>query len=250
MSKWLLAAGLVLGLITAFGVHNYVDGIAETQTSAPFLKLNPSVSLPVGATLEESMLETVHLPESFSSLSALAIPDTNESREWIYQRRVSKDISMGALLQYDDFLDDPNDRFATKIGEGMRAMTIPVGPVTAVGFFVEPGSYVDLVGTFEIVESTDPGTGAVARGVEVRTVTKTILQDIKVLAVGQASTRGSYVRVAAEGYGTLTLEVSPHQAEKLIFATAQLSDALTVLLRNPAERGSTSLPAVEWKDID
>ena len=248
MSKWLLAAGLVLGLITAFGVHNYVDGIAATQTSAPFLKLNPSVSLPVGATLEESMLETVNLPESFSSLSALAIPDTNESREWIYQRRVSKDISMGALLQYDDFLDDPNDRFATKIGEGMRAMTIPVGPVTAVGFFVEPGSYVDLVGTFEIVEKV--GAGEVARGVEVRTVTKTILQDIKVLAVGQASTRGSYVRVAAEGYGTLTLEVSPHQAEKLIFATAQLSDALTVLLRNPAERGRASLPTVEWKDIN
>lgn len=264
MNKILLIIGLVLGVITAWLLYGYTSKLERAQVSAPFLKLNTSVSLSNGDILERSHIDSVPLPEKYADLASFAVPDTSDNRNWIIGKKVNKDIKAGSLLQYDFFSDEPEKRFAATIEENKRAMTIPVSPSSAVSYFVEPGSRVDLVGTLrlDLTEDIsvampssigkDIGSTGNANGPQLisRSVTKTLLQNIKVLAVGRATTRGSYLGVAEDGYRTITIEVSPYQAEQLIFAMSNILSELIVLLRNPADEAIEEVPVVNWKDLN
>ncbi|MDH3609709.1 MAG: Flp pilus assembly protein CpaB [Gammaproteobacteria bacterium] len=263
MNKILLIIGIVLGVITAWLLYSYTTTLERAQVSAPFIKLSASKSLSTGEVLEVEYLETVSLPEKFSSLASFAIPDTSDNRNWIVGKRVNKDIKAGSLLQYDFFSDEPEKRFSATIEKNKRAMTIPVSPSSAVSYFVEPGSRVDLVGTLRLdltkdVEVPIPSSigenfgsnSAVVPQLISRSVTKTLLQNVKVLAVGRATTRGSYLGVVDAGYRTITIEVTPYQAEKLIFAMSNVLSELVVLLRNPADDAVEEIPVVNWKDLN
>ena len=263
MNRILLIIGIVLGVITAWLLFSYTSNLERSQVSAPFIRLNPSINLSTGDILLAEHVDSVSLPEKFSSLASFAIPDTLDNRSWIVDKRVSKDVKAGSLLQYDFFSDEPETRFSATIEKDKRAMTIPVSTSSAVSYFVEPGSRVDLVGTLQlelsqdievpvpssIRDNFDSDTASVPQLLS-RSVTKTILQNIKVLAVGRATTRGSYLGVADEGYGTITIEVTPLQAEKLIFAMSNIVSELVVLLRNPADDSVSDIPVVNWKDLN
>ncbi len=263
MNKILLIIGLMLGLITAWLLYSYTSNLERAQVSAPFIKLNSTISLSTGDTLEESHLDSVPLPEKFSSLASFAIPDTADNRNWIIGKRVNKDVKAGSLLQYDFFSDEPETRFSATIEEKKRAMTIPVSSSSAVSYFVEPGSRVDLVGTLRLdltkdIELPVPLSMRDSVGSDSQTlpqlisrsVTKTILQNVKVLAVGRATTRGSYLGVVEDGYRIITIEVTPYQAEKLIFSTSNLLSELIILLRNPTDTAIEEIPVVNWKDLN
>lgn len=263
MNKILLAIGLVLGVITAWLLFSYTSKLERAQVSEPFLKLDSSVSLSTGDALEQSHIDSVPLPEKYADLASFAIPDTVDNRNWIIGKKVNKDVKGGSLLQYDFFSDEPEKRFAATIDENKRAMTIPVSPSSAVSYFVEPGSRVDLVGTLRLDLTQDievavpPSIGknfgtdsTIVPQLISKSVTKTLLQNIKVLAVGRATTRGSYLGVVEEGYRTITIEVTPYQAEQLIFAMSNLISELVVLLRNPADERIEEIPVVNWKDLN
>jgi len=78
----------------------------------------------------------------------------------------------------------------------------------------------------------------VSGGVE--TITLTVLQDVTVLATGQAlanqipapGARGA--ERAPRSYGAITFEVTPREAELLVFAQT-VRGRLTLALRNPAD---------------
>jgi pilus assembly protein CpaB len=91
-----------------------------------------------------------------------------------------------------------------KIPEGHRAITVGVDQVAGVAGFITPGSRVDVVLT------VSPGAGS--------SVSKIVLQDIPVLAIGQ-------IVEQKEGKPTLvptvTMDVTPENAEKLAIASSQ-----------------------------
>ena len=80
--------------------------------------------------------------------------------------------------------------------------------------------------------------------------TKTLLQNVRVLAVGRSTTRGDYLRESDRGFNTVTVEVDSLQAEKLVFAIEHARGSLVMVLRNPADTKSEKIPAVEWDTID
>ena len=263
MNKILLIVGIMLGVVTAWLLYSYTSQLERAQISAPFIKLSSTVSLSTGDVLDANHLDSVSLPEKFSSLASFAVPDTPDNRSWIIGKRVNKDIKAGSLLQYDFFSDEPETRFSATIEENKRAMTIPVSPSSAVSYFVEPGSSVDLVGTLRLELSKDievpipsnireniGSQATTAPHIISRSITKTLLQNVKVLAVGRATTRGSYLGVVEEGYRTITIEVTPYQAEKLIFAMSNVLSELVILLRNPADTSVEDVPIVNWKDLN
>lgn len=263
MTKISLIVGIVLALATAWMLNQYVNEVEQAQVGASYLKLKPNVSLAAGDVLRGDHLETIEIPERFSSLSALAIKNTADSRAWLVGRRASSDVAAGSLLRLEDFSDEPAKRFAASIANDMRAMSIRVNVSSAVGYFIEPGSHVDLVGTIRldtigkiavpVPENIRQNIGRdsdISEQLKAKYVTKTILQNIKVLAVGKATTRGSYLGSAQEGYKNITIEVSPIDAEKLIFAQSQLQGDLFVLLRNPEDSRVQELPVVNWKDLN
>jgi pilus assembly protein CpaB len=94
-----------------------------------------------------------------------------------------------------------------------RAVTIALDPVIGVAGFPKPGNRVDVLATFE----TDRGVGM---------VTRTVLQDVEILAFGSETQPGNKESVNGkegkpEPQPTATLAVLPTEAEKLILAEAR-----------------------------
>lgn len=273
MTKWLLAIGVVLGLVAVLLVNSYINQVKHRQQSEVFLRLKPDVALSKGDRLKPEMLRRERLPEDFGALAETAIRDTPVDLEWIMNRPVNADIKAGDFLLHTHFLDQPEERFAARIPINMRAMSIPVNRVSAVGYFVEPGSRVDLLGTFEETRRLNPRplvtqpASNPSPGVspelaaelradpsavqepqyETRIATKTVLQNVRVLAVGRATTRGGYLN--SDNFDTITLELTPQQSEILVFALSQTQTGLTLILRNPDDDLTTDIPNVSWEAL-
>lgn len=98
-----------------------------------------------------------------------------------------------------------------KLGENTRAMAIEVDAVTAVGGFVTPGDWVDIVLT---------------QGAKMDLRAVTILQKIRVIGVDQQSEELSDQPEVAR---TITVEVTPQQGQRL--ALAQKAGTLSLTLR-------------------
>lgn len=131
---------------------------------------------------------------------------------------------------------------ASIVTPGMRAVSLAIGGADAVSGMVEPNDKVDVLGTFTFPSRKKPG--------EMETVTLTLLQDVTVLAVGQKMANRRSLPGAAASARTVTLEVTPREAEALVFAQ-QLKGGLTLTLRNPADVSfESNLPEVDFQYID
>lgn len=101
---------------------------------------------------------------------------------------------------------------AAALAPGMRAVAVEIKEETGAGGFILPNDRVDVVVTVE---------GQTADGGNKRVISRTLLQNIRVLAVGQTfrDSGGSTDAASTEGQGasakTATLEVSPGEAELL-----------------------------------
>jgi pilus assembly protein CpaB len=109
-------------------------------------------------------------------------------------------------------------------GKYCRAISISVDTTSSVTNLVKPGHYVDIIGTFRFPEMKGDKS--------LDTLTLTILQCVHVLATGtqMANSSGSDAKGATRSYSTVTLEVTPKEAEMLIFASQK--GRLTLTLRN------------------
>ena len=128
---------------------------------------------------------------------------------------------------------------AAVVSPGMRAISIAISAQTASGGFIAPGDYVDVMLsiTHEITQVDEAGnkapdgTPALLPDGDtlVKYSTETVMRNVKVLAIDQKLGRNDEEGPADVGK-TATLEVSPHDAEKLLTA-AQLG-SLTLVLRS------------------
>ena len=136
----------------------------------------------------------------------------------------------------------PGSGLAPTIKPGMRAVSVSIGGAAAVSGLVQPNDRVDVLGTFDFPSTKRPG--------EMETATLTVLQDVSVLATGQSmANQPSDRRGAATGYNTVTFEVTPREAELLVFAET-VRGRLTLSLRNPEDSSfEQSLPDVNFNHI-
>jgi pilus assembly protein CpaB len=102
------------------------------------------------------------------------------------------------------------------IAEGMRAMSVKVDGVTGVSGFITPNSRVDVL----VSGSPDGSEDREQRS-------KVILQNVRVLATGKSIEQRDEKPVEVP---TVTLLVSPEEAEKLTLATRQ--EPVSLALRN------------------
>ena len=109
---------------------------------------------------------------------------------------------------------------------------------------VKPNDHVDVIGTF-----TFPKKGPDGKLMQ-DLVTCTILQNVLVLATGKETAKSApALSFGGSSYSTVTLEVTPREAEMLVFAE-QIKGRLSLALRN---RNDTSyeerLPQVDFEKI-
>jgi pilus assembly protein CpaB len=109
---------------------------------------------------------------------------------------------------------------------------------------VRPNDHVDVIGTFNFPDDE----GKIKRG---DPVTCTILQNVLVLATGRETSKsrtGTFGQ-SSQNYSTVTLEVTPREAEMLAFAE-QIKGRLVLTLRNRNDTSSEKeLPQVDYLKI-
>jgi len=108
---------------------------------------------------------------------------------------------------------------AMKIPDGMRAISLRSDPVVGVSGFLLPGTHVDVVVNYRLINSQD-------------TVTVTMLQDAEIIAVGQKMEPDPTGKPTTTD--VVTLLVTPEDAEKAVQASAQGS-SVHFVLRNGSD---------------
>ena len=180
-----------------------------------------------------------------------------------YVEKKDKDIILGRKLKYSVEKRQPilwadvempegiRIGLSPIIKSGMRAISLDISGAAAVSGLVQPNDRVDIIGTFSVPSRTNAK--------EMETVTMTLLQDVSVLATGQRlakqeleGTGDRWQRVGNSTYGQITFEVTPREAELLIFAAnGDMRGKLTLTLRNPDDVGFEKiLPEVNFQLVE
>ncbi len=120
---------------------------------------------------------------------------------------------------------DASGFMAATLGEGMRAISIPISVDSGAGGFILPNDRVDII-------LTRKPDGSNSRG-----YAKTILSSLRVLAVDQTYRQEKDTRTVVGK--TATVEVTPEQAEMI--AGASMSGQLSLALRPLSEDGVAKL---------
>src|SRR5215472_3868565 len=115
------------------------------------------------------------------------------------------------------------------IPEGMRALSVAVNEVVGVAGFVIPGTMVDVLVTGSVVGSRDQNN-----------ITRTILENVRVLAAGQKIEQDREGK--PQTVPVITLLVTPADAAKLAMASTQ--GKIQLALRNTIDSKKVDPPPV------
>jgi pilus assembly protein CpaB len=127
------------------------------------------------------------------------------------------------------------DRLKTRVPRRkLRAVSVKVDPVIGVAGFVRPGARVDVLATLRRIDLNAK-----------LPYSKVILQDVEVLAIDQKMETASDGE--AELVSVVTLQVTPKQAEHLIYSAHE--GRLQLALRNPGDREIVKTAAVGVADL-
>jgi pilus assembly protein CpaB len=196
-----------------------------------YLMLKDGKVLTRGQALSDDAIGTVSLPAD-AALARRAIPDTPTDRQTIKDRRISHELAGGNLLLFQDFSESGTGA-SERIDPDMRALSIPVSAPTSVANLVEPGSLVDVLAVIDIMPKDQPPPSPGQPAPRPEPVARTILQAVRVVAVGAMVAPSPYVNPAERGYATVTLELTPEQVAHTVEALALARGGLVLALRNP-----------------
>jgi len=200
--------------------------------------------LPEGEILAETDLATKDVPDRYLPNKHILPDDV----ELVIGQVITNPLSAGKPVLWTDLGIMEKEVLSDVIKDGERAITIPVNEMAGVGGLIKARDHVDILGTFDTQEylksaggvrdtNLPPGLSEMmGSGVKIDTATITLLQNVTVLATGQHMTEELNVIGMAElmrrskGYGSVTLLVTPEEAQMLVFCIQR--GELVLSLRN------------------
>jgi len=191
------AGGTVAGVL-----KSYVDRHASHQIAMGGLVV-ATEDLPMATTLQAQHLTVVPWPTG-------ALPDGafHDPRELVGRVLLSKLVKNEAVLSSKLLSRDSGSGLAALLPENTRAVAVRVDDVVGVAGFVHPDDHVDVIVTMR------PDRGG-------ETISRVILQNLRVLAVGQDLQLDDQKRNRAVPVTVATLQVTTEESEMLALATAQ-----------------------------
>jgi pilus assembly protein CpaB len=170
--------------------------------------------MPIGTLLRKSDLKIVNYPEKDVPKGALFTSQRAEGRVVMVPMNTNEPMLQGKLSDTTTV-----EGVASTIEQGYRAVSVQVTDVTGVAGLIQPGSHVDVL-------FTRPGSMAEA-------TTSTILQNVRVISTGRSIQAGQVVDPRAPKSPTVTLVLTPEDAQKLELAKNEGRIGLS--LRNPLD---------------
>jgi pilus assembly protein CpaB len=211
---------LLIALVAAGGTAMYARSWVASQqvvpTAAPAPKedvyevLVADTNLAAGTFVKPQHLRWQRWPtdEVPDSYVLKGVRSDAEMIGAVVRRRIAagEPIIDGAVVK-------PGERgfLAAVLEPGMRAVSVPISPTSANSGLIFPGDRVDLILTQSLVTSEAEGS--------VRRVSETVLNNIRIIAMGTDTSDDPREGKANEKAKTATFEVTPQQAEKVALLT-------------------------------
>lgn len=224
---------LVIGLcIGVFALKVFVNVLQKARGAT----VNDAVPVVCAAVdidptveVQESMLEVRQVPKSL-------LPDhTFADPKELIGRVASLTLAKGTpVVEHLLAAKGTPPGMAVRIQEGFRAVAVKIDESAGVAGWVKPGSRVDVVVLL-----------SVRRNNQSETISKTILQNVEVLAVGQDI--GNKVDTAAALARPVTLLVNPADVPKLHLASSKGN--LRLAMRNQGDHGSGQVASTTDNDL-
>ncbi len=246
----ILVIAVVVGLLAAFMTFRYLaakDNEVKAHRASIDQKyrrvyvVTVNKPLPAGSVLTENDLRSLEVVEHQLRHDAVR----EEQYPALLNRKTLNRLDIGTPIFWSDIEGGaPGSRgLAGDIKSGMRAISINVSGAAAVSGMVRPNDRIDVIGTFSFPSPQNPA--------ELELVTLTIIQDVTVLATGTETAKTlATAHTRPGGYGMVTLEVTPREAEMLVFAE-QIKGRLALALRNPSDvHYESELPRVNFEKIE
>jgi pilus assembly protein CpaB len=215
---------VVIAIVASVSLYNYLKTKeaevreAKERAIATQKVLVADSEIAIGSALEARKLKLADWPKENVPVGAIASIEEAEGRIAL-QTLMPGDVVTEAKLRPPG---GPAGIMTYKIPEGHRAITVAVDQVSGVAGFITPGSMVDVV-----VTTTPPG--------KKNPISRIVFQNVPVLATGQIveQREGEPVLVP-----TVTLDVSPDDAEKMTLASSE--GKLRLLLRRAGDTEVTA----------
>jgi pilus assembly protein CpaB len=229
-----LLIGLVIALVIAFLLSSFVykqfqKASVVTPTSTQSLVV-AAVPLPLGTRLEASNLRVIQWPSNQQVAGMHSRVEEVASRAIITPLAANEPVLEGKLAPKES-----GAGLSATIPEGLRGVSVAVNEVVGVAGFVTPGTMVDVLVTGRVIGKES------AQG----DVTRTILENIRVLAAGQK------VEQDREGkpqtVAVITLLVTPDEATKLTMASTD--GKIQLALRNTIDTKKNEPPTIQQAEL-
>jgi pilus assembly protein CpaB len=230
-----LLIALVAAGGTAMYARSWIEGqqtvqavVAPAPTEEIHEVLVTDTDLPAGTFIKPQHLRwqrwpTDDVPDSY-------VLNGVRSDEEMIGAVVRKRIATGEPIT-DGAVVKPGDRgfLAAVLEPGMRAVSVPLTPTSGNSGLIFPGDRVDLILTQSLVTNEAEGS--------IRRVSETVLNDIRIIAMGVDTSDDPREGEANEKAKTATLEVTPRQAEEVALLTelGKLSLSLRSLAASTSE---------------
>lgn len=225
----LFAAVIISIVITSIF---YVKVTRQQMAARPQMRrvIAAAAALQPGAPLTADNLTEINWPANVS------VDGLIENKEDAVGHMLVYAIDANAPILKHDLAPSGSFGLAAKIPTGMRATSVKTNEVSDVAGFIFPGSRVDVLVT--VRGDNGAGTG---------TTTRTVLQNVQVLATGTKTDPDPNGK--PENVGVVTLLVTPEESEKLALAQNQASQnqgTIHFVLRNG---GDTATPTTAPVDV-
>ncbi|EGU60278.1 Flp pilus assembly protein CpaB [Vibrio nigripulchritudo ATCC 27043] len=201
--------------------------------------LSTSIDLPTGTLIEGEDLIWVPIESGIKSTELdkyylKKIASENDLDNFV----VRKSIQAGQpILKASVIKPGDSQYLASVLTPGMRAVSVPIDPVTGNSGLIKPGNVVDVILTTNI-----EGEGLTGRELS-SLMSKTILGGVRVLAINQSTENLTQFKPSEEDYGTATLETSAKQAE--ILTVARRLGRLSLSVRSAFEEVTSEVSGGE-----
>ena len=245
-----LIISLVCGLLAAVLTRVYVAA-KESEFASERARLHKQFGTikamyfvkdtPAGTVVSRSDCDFKLVPEM--GMRGQALTEANMD---VIGRKTTVSRKKGEIVFWSDIEggDLSSKGLSSDVHRQMRAISINVNGASSVSGMVKPNDHVDVIGTFNFPDDN----GNLKKG---DLVTCTLLQNVLVLATGRDTAKSMTRNLGTnvQGYSTVTLEVTPREAEMLAFAE-QIKGRLVLTLRNRNDTSTEKeLPNVDFEKI-
>jgi pilus assembly protein CpaB len=232
-----LLISLVVSVFAVLLLFSYISSKEKAllEMATPIQVILANRDIPEGMRIDSDMLDLVKIPQKYVQPGAF-----NDAQRLI-NRNINVPVLKGTQILESMFIATESESIASKIPANHRAFSVFVTDVTAVGKLVQPGDMVDLMVTVEV------GSFQNGRSISEEIITKTVLENILVLAVNQTSSKrrslntGDINQNAAGNVFKTDQQRSSQKKDKIKTMTVSLTPPEVQILNLAQEIGTLSV---------